>query len=151
MHDYLANILGKTDVYPNYEISDDDYWPCQEYQVYKYYYMNMTGYRVHSEMTQDTLGDTYAVVGNDRVRILAGVRPTNGTWGIVLSGLSAVGLPTDGELLIQTWRFESGDLYTEIDAPTDLGYYTHSYTDDILYVVIGQDDPDVAYAFEFAI
>lgn len=31
LQDYLANILGKTDVYPNYEISDDDYWPCQEY------------------------------------------------------------------------------------------------------------------------
>jgi hypothetical protein len=41
-----------------------------------------------------------------------------------LSGLSAVGLPIDGELPIQTWRFESGDLYTEVDAPTDLGYYT---------------------------
>ncbi|KAJ5391725.1 hypothetical protein N7509_007215 [Penicillium cosmopolitanum] len=151
LHDYLANIIGKADTYPNYEISDTNYWPCREYQAYQYYTLNMTGYRVRSEMTEDTLGDTYAVVGSDRVRVLAGVRPTTGTWGIVLSGLSAVGLPPSGDLPIRTLRFETGDLYTEVDAPTDLGYYTHSYTDDTLYFVIGQDDPSVAYAFELGI
>ncbi|CAG8372669.1 unnamed protein product [Penicillium salamii] len=151
LHDYLANILGKPHTYPNYEVSDKDYWPCREYQVYKYYAMNMTGHRVRSEMTPNALGDNYAVVGDGRVRILAGVRPTTGTWGIVLSGLSAVGLPTSGQLPIQTLRFDNGDLYTRIDHPTDLGYYTHTYTDDSLYFVIGQTDPGVAYAFEFSI
>lgn len=79
------------------------------------------------------------------------MRPTTGTWGIVLSGLSAVRLPTSGQLPVQTLRFDSGDLYTEIDKPTELGYYTHTYTDDNLYFVVGQTDPDVAYAFEFSI
>jgi hypothetical protein len=114
LHDYLANIIGKAHTYPNYEISDTDYWPCREYQIYQYYTLNMTGYRVRSEMTEDTLGDTYAVVGSDRVRVLAGVRPTTGTWGIVLSGLSAVGLPSSGDLPIRTLKFETGDLYTEL-------------------------------------
>ncbi|KAJ5975758.1 hypothetical protein N7481_009465 [Penicillium waksmanii] len=97
----------------------------------------MTGYRVRSEMTEDTLGDTYAVAGSDK--------------GIVPSGLSAVGLPSSGDLPIRTLRIETGDLYTETDAPTDLGYYTHSYTDDTLHFVVGQDDPDIAYTFEFGI
>ncbi|KAJ5664671.1 hypothetical protein N7462_011484 [Penicillium macrosclerotiorum] len=151
LHDYLANLIGKTDVYPNYDINDADYWPCREYPVYQYYYQNMTGYRVRTKSTDDTLGDSYVVVGDDRVRILTGVRPSTGTWGIVLSGLSAVGLPENGQLPIQTWRFDSGDLYTEIDGPTNLDYYTHEYTDDTLYFVIAQDDANVAYAFEFAI
>ncbi|CAI7643044.1 unnamed protein product [Penicillium pancosmium] len=77
----------------------------------------------------NALGDTYAVVGSDRVRVLAGVRLNTGTWGIVLSGLSAVGLPSSGDLPIRTLRFETGGLYTEVDAPTDLGYYTYYYTD----------------------
>lgn len=151
LHDYMANLLGKKSVWPNYDFNDADYWPCREYPVYKYYNLQMTGHRVRTESTPDTIGDTYAVVDNHRVRILAGVRPSTGTWGIVLSGLSALGLPPSGNLPIQTLRFESGDLYDRIDGPTDLGYYTHPYTDDSLYFVIGQTDPHVAYAFEFSI
>ncbi|GME65220.1 glycoside hydrolase superfamily [Neofusicoccum parvum] len=149
LHDYMANLLGKPHTYPDHIPDEAVYWPAREYPVYEYYFLNMTGERVRTEMTEDTQGDSYAVVGGDRVRILAGCRPVNGTWAIELRALSALGLPTEGELAIQTRKFVSGGLYDEIDASVDLGYYTHSYTDDTLVFIIGQETPETAYAFEF--
>lgn len=150
LHDYMANLIGKKAVFPNYNIDDADYWTCREYPVYKYYNLNMTGFRVRTESTPDTLGDTYAVIDSHTVRILAGARPSTGSWAVIVSGMSAVGLPTAGEVSVHTWRFETGDLYDEIDGPTDMLSYTHSYYDDALYLVIDQSDPGIAFAFEFS-
>lgn len=153
LHDYLANLISKPEHYPNYVETADDYYPAREYPVYIYYHQKMKGTRVATNMTDDTLGDTFAVINpvDRRVRILAGTRPVTGTWSIRVNGLSAVGLPAEGQLPIQTWRFNSAQyIYDPVSGPDDLGYYTHEYSDDSVFFYVGQEDPNVAYAFEFS-
>lgn len=98
LHDLFANLLTKVNNAFDYYATD--YVPVGEYQVYKYYNLNMTGTRVQTTGTDDRLFDVYATVGNDKVRILSGARHTTGTWAITVNNLSAVGLPTSGTLNI---------------------------------------------------
>ncbi|KAK1638544.1 hypothetical protein BDP81DRAFT_372061 [Colletotrichum phormii] len=100
LNDYLAYLLGKDKTGANHDMYDTSYRPAREYPVYVYYAQSMTGYRVRTEMTEDTLVDTYATVDpNQRVvRILAGCRPNTGVWFVRIGGLSALGLPESGSL-----------------------------------------------------
>jgi hypothetical protein len=112
----------------------------------------MTGHRVGTSPSTDLKIDTYVTVGTDKVRILCGVRITTGTWQITVNGLSAVGLPTSGTLPIQTWGFpNTGGHFGEVDAPTNLGIYSHTYSGDSVTFPIYQTDATTAYAFEFAV
>ncbi|KAE9575043.1 hypothetical protein CGMCC3_g8951 [Colletotrichum fructicola] len=101
----------------------------------------------------DRIFDVYATVGNDKVRALAGVRVKTGTWALTFKNLSAVGLPPAGELKIQTWGFTYEIPEAELDAPTDRGIATHSYTNDEITIAIYQTEENwkTAWAFEFLV
>ncbi|KAF4422268.1 hypothetical protein CFRS1_v001431 [Colletotrichum fructicola] len=105
------------------------YHPNGDWQALKYYNLNMT------------------------VRALAGVRVKTGTWALTFKNLSAVGLPPAGELKIQTWGFTYEIPEAELDAPTDRGIATHSYTNDEITIAIYQTEENwkTAWAFEFLV
>ncbi|KAJ0387227.1 hypothetical protein COL922a_002637 [Colletotrichum nupharicola] len=129
------------------------YHPNGDWQALKYYNLNMTGYRAGTAGSEDRIFDVYATVGNDKVRALAGVRVKTGTWALTFKNLSAVGLPPTGELKIQTWGFTYEIPEAELDAPTDRGIATHSYTNDEITIAIYQTEEDwkTAWAFEFLV
>ncbi|KAH8658848.1 glycoside hydrolase family 39 protein [Tricladium varicosporioides] len=151
LHDFLASLLGKPNAdTSSYSATAGGYWPNGDFQVYKYYNQNMTGYRVGSSPSADLKLDTYATVGSDMVRVLTGVRITSGTWQVTINGLSKVGLPTSGTLNIHTWGFPfTGGHFGQVDAPTDLGWYGHTYSGDSVTFPIYQTDTTTGYAFEF--
>lgn len=119
LHDFMASLLGKADAT---DPTAGGYWTNGDYQVYKYYNLNMTGYRVGTAPSVDLKLDAYATVGTDLVRVLTGVRIEMGTWEVEVTGLEAVGLPGEGTLSIHTWGFmDTGAHFGEVDGPTDLG------------------------------
>ncbi|KAK7436398.1 hypothetical protein Landi51_12575 [Colletotrichum acutatum] len=153
LNDYLAYLLGKGKTGSNYDMYDTSYRPAREYPVYVYYAQSMTGYRVRTEMSEDTLVDTYATVDpNQRVvRILAGCRPNTGVWFVKIGGLSAFGLPESGSLPIKAIRFNTAPgRFDRVAEPDDLGYTNYNYGDGIVIVAVYQNDPDVGFAFEFS-
>ncbi|KAH7418322.1 glycoside hydrolase family 39 protein [Cadophora sp. MPI-SDFR-AT-0126] len=150
LHDFMASLISKPGATSNYSPTSGGYFPSGEYQVYKYYNKNMTGHRVGSLPSADLKLDTYATVGTDKVRVLTGVRIMTGTWQVTINGLSSVGLPTSGSLSIHTWGFPfTGGHFGEVDAPNDLGYYSHDYSGNSVTFPIYQTDTSTAYAFEF--
>lgn len=148
LHDFMASLLGKTTLT---NPTGTGYYPNGEFQVYKYYNQNMTGHRVGTSVSTDLKIDTYATVGTDKVRILCGVRISTGTWQITVNSLSSVGLPTSGSLTIQTWGFPDAGHFGEVDAPTNLGTYAHTYSGNSVTFPIYQVDTTTAYAFEFVV
>ncbi|KAF8847539.1 glycoside hydrolase [Acephala macrosclerotiorum] len=154
LHDFMAGLVGKPDAGTvNYNATGGGYWPAAEFQVYKYYAQNMTGYRVATDATSNLNGEVYAVVGSDRVRLLAGARIATGDWAIQLSNLSALGLPTSGTLNIHTYRFEGNatNHFQEYDQPTDLGVVGHQYSGDTVTFPIWSTEPTTSLAFEFSL
>lgn len=151
LHDFLASLLSKPGAgTSSYSETGTGYFPNGDYQVYKYYNLNMTGHRVGSSPSADLKLDTYTTVGTDMVRILTGVRITVGTWQITVNDLSAVGLPESGSLNIHTWGFpDSGGHYAEVDALNDLGWVEHTYSGNSVTFPIFQTDAITAWAFEF--
>lgn len=147
LHDFMASLISKPD---QSSATSAGYFPNGDFQVYKYYNQNMTGYRVGTLPSTDLKIDTYATVSSSLVRVLTGVRITSGTWQVTINGLSKVGLPTSGSLSIHTWGFPSNGHFGEVDAPNDLGYYSHTYSGDSVTFPIFQTDTTTAYAFEFA-
>ncbi|KAL9622910.1 MAG: hypothetical protein Q9160_002836 [Pyrenula sp. 1 TL-2023] len=151
LRDLLASLLSKPNAATNsYNPTGTGYFPNGDYQVYKYYNLNMTGHRVGSTPSTDLKLDVYGTVG-DKVRLLVGVRLATGTWQLQVNRLSAVGLPTSGNLNIHTWGFSPGSdvHYTEVDGPKDLGTVGHAYSGDTVTFPIFQTDTSTAYAFEF--
>ncbi|TVY48530.1 hypothetical protein LOCC1_G001308 [Lachnellula occidentalis] len=151
LHDFLASLLSKPNAAnSNYSATGGGYFPNGDYQVYKYYNLNMTGHRVGSSPSTDLKLDTYATVGSDTVKVLTGVRITTGTWQVEINDLSAVGLADSGTLNIHTWSFPAtGGHFGEVDGPTDLGWYEHTYSGNSVTFPIYQTDTSTAYAFEF--
>jgi hypothetical protein len=154
LHDFMAGLLGK----PNagtaaYSPTAAGYWGAPEFNVYKYYAQSMTGHRVATTPTPDLLGDVYATVGTDLVRLLVGARITTGTWGIQLEGLTSLGLPSSGTLNIQTWAFDgnAANHFMEEDNLVNLGVVAHTYTGGTLQFPVFQTDAVTTWAFEFAV
>ncbi|GLI82281.1 hypothetical protein PoHVEF18_010712 [Penicillium ochrochloron] len=146
LHDYMAGLVGKT--------AGGTYYPNGDYQIYKYYYRNMTGHRVRTLPSSDLRLDAYATVDSNIARVLLGVRPTaTGTWNLQLNSLSSIGLPSSGTLNIHTWGFfVASDIHLgEVDGPVDLGTNAHSYSGDTLTLPIFQNDNTTAFAFELSI
>ncbi|CAN8097450.1 unnamed protein product [Discula destructiva] len=155
LHDFLASLLSKPGNPDSgtYSATGTGYYPNGDYQVYKYYYQNMTGYRVGTTPSTDLKLDAYATVGSTSAIVLVGVRITTGTWTLQLNDLSAIGLPTSGTLNVQTWGFPvASDVhYGEVDGPTNLGIYGHAYTGNTVSFPVYQTDATTAYAFQFSI
>jgi len=153
LHDLLASLLTKPGMPNSYSYTDANYVPNGEWQVYKYYNMNMTGTRVKTTGTGDRIMDVYSTIGSDKVRTLCGTRLQTGTWYITINKLSAIGLPTSGTLNIHTYGFVDAGHYGQVDAPTDRGYYTHTYSGDSVTFAVYQTQQDqfTAWGFEFAL
>lgn len=149
LHDLMANLLTKTA--DPFDYAATDYVPVGEYQVYKYYNLNMTGNRVETTGSGDSLFDVYATSDSDKVRVLAGTWHESGQWSITINQLSEVGLPADGTLTIQTWAFTGSDVWEQVDAPTDKGTADHDYTGDSVTIAVDQEDKTTAWAFEFSV
>jgi hypothetical protein len=132
----------------SYSATATGYFPVGDYQVYKYYNLNMTGYRVGTTPSADLILDTYATVGLSLVKILCGARIETGTWQITVNDLSSVGLATSGTLDIHTYEFYTNGYYGEVDAPKDLGWYEHTYSGNSVTFPIYQVNTTTAYAFE---
>lgn len=152
LRDFLASLLSKPGAPGTYSATGTGYFPNGDYQVYKYYNKNMTGYRVGTLPSADGKLDAYATVGSATAVVLVGVRVATGTWTLQLDNLSAVGLPTSGTLNVQTWGFPVvADVhYGEVDGPTDLGVYGHPYTGNSVSFPVYQVDKTTAYAFQFS-
>lgn len=151
LHDFMAGLLGKPNAGTSaYSPTAAGYWPNGEWQVYRYYNLNMTGHRVGTSASADAKLDTYATVGSTQVKILSGVHITAGTWQITVNSLSSVGLPTSGTLNIHTWGFpNTGGSFGSVTALNDLGTVAHTYSGNSLTFPIYQVDTTTAYAFEF--
>lgn len=155
LHDFMASLISKPDNPDNNDFNPTagGYFPNGDYQVYKYYGTNMTGYRVGTLPSEDLKLDAYATVGDDRVaRVLVGVRITTGTWQLQLDNLSALGLPESGSLNIHTYGFPvAQDVhFGAVSAPNDLGSYSHEYSGDSVTFPVYQTDDNTAYTFEFS-
>lgn len=153
LHDFMGNLVSKDGAPGQSSCDGQGYFPNGEYQLYKYFNMNMTGYRAATEGSGDGLADAYTTIDSDTVRTLAGVRLSTGTWLLTINNLGSVGLPASGELPIQTWAFTFDGLWSRVDAPQDRGVFTHTYSDDSVTfeIRVPQEDQPVAFAFEFGI
>ncbi|KAB8542082.1 hypothetical protein FH972_025545 [Carpinus fangiana] len=154
LHDFMASLLGK----PNADNSDYDprgtgYYPNGEYQVYKYYNQDMTGSRAATTGSGDRLMDVFATIGTDKIRVLAGTRLQQGTWFITVKGLTTVGLPESGSVVIHTLGFVDAGHYGEVSGSSDRGDILHTYSGDTLTFPVYQtaEDQFTAWAFEISL
>lgn len=151
LHDFLASLLSKPGAPDTYSATGTGYFPNGDYQVYKYYAQNMTGYRVGTVASGDEVLDTYATVdtAGRTVRVLAGLRENPGYYYITIDGLSSLGLPTSGSLPIQTYQFANNGHWGEIDSLNNLGVYSHAYSGDSVTFWIQVNPTDTCNVFEF--
>jgi len=148
LHDLFANLLTKSNNPAAYTATD--YAPAAEYAVYEYYNLNMTGSRVATTGSDDHLLDTYATIGNGKVRAIVGARQQTGTWTLEFDNLSSLGFPTSGSITVQTYAFAGTNSITDVaPAVQNQGLVSHSYSGNTLSFPIYQKDTKSAYAFEF--
>lgn len=156
LHDYFANLLGKPGATEDCTSAScnttSGYWGNGEYNVYKYYNLNMTGARVQTIGSPDNLFDIYATRdGSASVKMLCGSRLTSGTWDIRVTGLDAIGLPSEGTITIQSFQFNFVDgQFGNVPAPVNQGTYGHAYSGNELVFYVSPNET-TAYAFEFVL
>ena len=156
LHDFFASLLGKPGAVENCTTSacetSTGYWPNGEYNIYKYYNLNMSGERVQTIGSPDKLFDIYATRdGSDSstVKMLCGSRLTDGTWDILVTGLDAVGLPASGNVTVQAYQFNYVDgEFGDVPQPVNQGTNPHAYTDNQLVFYVSPNTT-TGYAFEF--
>ncbi|KAL4724504.1 hypothetical protein ACLX1H_007945 [Fusarium chlamydosporum] len=119
LHDWMANLVFKT--------SEGTYYPNGEWQVYKYY-AAMEGKRVLTKASEDRGFDVFATKDTQTVKILAGTRTIQAPYNITVSGLDAAGLPEEGEVKVQTYRFDWAGPEGKVGDPVAVGEKTCSYS-----------------------
>lgn len=119
-------ILWRTKKSGPFNYTATDYIAAGEYQVYKYYYLNMTGTRLQTTGSGDRQLHVYTTHYHKTVKLMVEARFSQGLWYVRLDNLGAFGLPSAGNLTIQTWGFPGATVWTPVDAPTDLGKYAHT-------------------------
>lgn len=144
----MANLLNKTHDPANYTARD--YVPAGDWQVYKYYAVDMTGERVNTNGSADRLFDVYGTFDDDKVRILAGSRVTAANWSVQVENLMSVGLPEEGEVAVQAWKFPGPTQWSVEFAPVDAGVRTMVYSGNKLVLPVSTDNT-TRHAFEFAV
>ena len=151
-YDYFAGLLGKPNAgTPVYSATQAGYWNNGEYNVYKYYNLNMTGNRVRTIGSLDGLFDIYSTIDNSKnaVTMIAGTRLAAGTWDVLVTGLHKIGLPSSGNVDVQTYEFDyTGGVFGNVPYPIDLGIHSHSYSNNKLVLGVSLSQ-NVSYAFEF--
>lgn len=155
LHDYFGNLLGKPGATENCQATSCEtssgYWGNGEYNVYKYYNLNMTGSRVQTIGSPDGKFDIYATrngAAANSVKMLCGSRLTDGTWDILVTGLDAVGLPPSGTITIHSYQFNYGKGEFDNVRVVDQGTYPHSYSNNQLVFYVSPNTT-TGYAFEF--
>jgi hypothetical protein len=153
LHDFMASLLTK----PGGEdgtasCTQKRYHPNGEYQVYKYYNLEMTGHRVATAGSGDRILDVYTTVDENKVRTLAGVRLEEGTWYVEVNNLDTVGLPRSGQLNVQTLAFIDRGHWGRVNAPQDRGVSRIKYHGNSVTIPVHQtaQDRNTSFAFEFA-
>jgi hypothetical protein len=108
----------------------------------------MSGQRVKTTPTPDSFLDVYATVDTNIIRVLAGTRSRPGDWAIEVSGF-----PEDVEVEVRTlaFRVEGGDKFKKVDGPEHLDDTTQMIKSGSLRLMMKQEDPTTAYAFEITL
>ena len=145
LHDLFAEVLTKR--LNRLDYTATDYAPAPEYQVYKYYNLDITGVRAGTTGSADRGFDVFATIGDVKVRILAGVHLTTGTWSLTVNKVSAAGLPTEGTVTIQTWGFDGESKAEIVESISDRSKVDHTYSGDTVTFPIYQTDNHTAFAF----
>lgn len=120
LHDDMANL-----VYNN----DSGYAASGDWQSYKYY-ASMKGDRVDTAASQDLLFDVFATKQDHILKIIAGTRTVQAAYDISIRSLSSLGLPTDGNVDVQVYRFDWAGNQAEIGDPVNLGNSSYNYSND---------------------
>ena len=148
LHDLFGGLLTKTHNRGDYKATD--YAPAPGYPIYKYYNQNMTGLRAVTTGSTDRWFDTYATVGDDKVRILAGVKVNIGTWNVKVQGLSAVGYKS-GTVSVTKLSFD-GSSTLQIGADTmNRGIENFTIAGDCITIPLVQANNFSGWAFEFPV
>lgn len=148
LHDLFGGLLTKKSNRANYAATD--YVAAAGYPVYKYYNLNMTGVRANTTGSTDRWLDTYATIGSDKVRVLAGVKVQTGTWAVTIRGLNAVGY-TSVSVPVQTYSFDGQSVTTIASDPTNRGTVNYSITNGAITIPIHQTATYTGWAFEFPV
>jgi hypothetical protein len=122
LHDYLGDLIYK---------DNGVYRPNGDWYLYEYY-ANMTGDRAATQASDDIRFDAFAVVSGTTAKIIAGTRLTQSQYDLRVSGLSALGLPSEGSVSVRTLRFDWAGKKADNGGPVDLGVSSLSYTGDIV-------------------
>jgi hypothetical protein len=120
LHDYLANLVGKT---------QKTYYANGEWLLYKYY-AGMTGQRVATKASSDRKFDVFATRDGGKVKIIAGTRSIQKPYTVEVTGLKSLGLPEQGKVKVDVWRFDwKGDM-GRVDGPVRLSGVEVAYSGD---------------------
>jgi len=149
LHDLFGGLLTKTKDPRAYAATD--YAASPGYPIYQYYNQNMTGVRIRTNGSADRWFDAYATRGEDKVRILAGVKLKAGTWSLAVRNLDAVGYPASGAVDVTTYSFEGSSISQVAAAPTNRGSAAITYSDNALVIPIRQTNQNTGWAFEFPV
>jgi hypothetical protein len=148
LHDIFANLLTKSD--PT-DYAATDYMPAPDYSVYQYYNTNMTGVRMKTTGSDDSLFDVYATANSgDKVRILTGTQLGTGGWTVSVNNMTGVGLPSNGTVDVQIWAFDGSNVWNAYWAPTNISISSYDYADNSLSLLVYQATNYTAVAFEFS-
>lgn len=121
LHNFMADLL--------FQNADGTYSANGEWQLYNYY-AHMVGGRVATAASADIKFDVFATISGINVKIIAGTREVQSTYEIAISGMSHLGLPADGSIQVQGYRFDWGGKKAEVGSPADLGLVELPYTSD---------------------
>jgi hypothetical protein len=153
LHDLLAGLVAKPDAgTQNYSETTGGYYPTAEFHVYKYYASEMQGQRLRTEPTQEIDGEVYAVLGEDKLRVLAGTRNARGNWVVSLREGGKLGFEDGTEVEVRVLLFGAKDNHFEAcEGPREVERRILVWRGGELRLEVDQEDPGVAYAFEIAV
>jgi hypothetical protein len=128
LHDTMAEVIFH---------NDGSYSPTGEWYLYEYY-TKMEGSRVKTTASDNLLFDAFAVVSGgcgDRsldclTKLIAGSRNIADAYEVVVTGLSALGLPTDGPIKVRTLQFDWAGKTSDTGPPKDLGISDYTIVGD---------------------
>ena len=86
----------------------------------------MAGERVLTSASEDRKFDVFATKNAQTIKILAGTRTIQASYDITVNGLDAAGLPKDGEVKVQSYRFDWAGPEGKVGDPIDVGLKTYS-------------------------
>ncbi|KAK0388006.1 hypothetical protein NLU13_4250 [Sarocladium strictum] len=138
LHDLMADLVFH---------DNGTYRPNGEWYLYQYY-TQMKGTRVKTTGSEDLSFDAFAVVSDVDAKIITGTRNLKAPYQLVVTGLSALGLPDEGTVQVRTIQFNWSGKATDTGAPVDLGLSQHSISNRKLVMVVEQPTNTTSFAFE---